>query len=491
MDNLDKIYKKTFDNFERKPKRDLWVGLEQRIPPKPNPPKKRRIIFWSFTSAFLAAFLLLFGYYIGHLNASKTIVRSLPIPFENQNLTGKSKLKIEQAHYSLKDINISKKPLLHQKEYGLNKDKFVNIQKNNSLKNQSVTPTFSNETSFKITPLTKKELGKERLRLPENISPNKVPAYTIPKQNTENQESKEMADFKDFDTTELPFLATKRIEPIKNNNPFKNLFKRKKKIRKKKKTVLSDKGYLAIQYSPLSMGQFKIKNPSLGSEEIRNANIQKTVGLAFDVGLIVKNNLVVQLGLSSHQYNLTYNSIHFLPTSLGGATIVENDFIQKYRFEKDIGIENVEGTITIKSRKGDFENGDPFSFKTKSNQTLKLVSFSNQIGYRFTRGIRWEIIPRIGFNATRAEKGMIEKLELEVLDNRLNLVNTTLANTNVSKVYYFEGLLSTEVAYHFRKNIYFTATPQYRYGFNPFYESFQKNLKNRTAQLNLGIRIHL
>ena len=62
MDNLENLYKKSFENFKRKPKGDFWARLEHEIPPKPEQRRDKKWFFFVFD----AGLFFLLGILVGH-----------------------------------------------------------------------------------------------------------------------------------------------------------------------------------------------------------------------------------------------------------------------------------------------------------------------------------------------------------------------------------------------------------------------------------------
>ena len=83
MDNLENLYKKSFENFERKPKGDFWAKLGPMIPPKQ---EKRRDKKWLLIMFGTGLFLMLGlggGWHYGLLSSGKEL-GAFPILFPNK-----------------------------------------------------------------------------------------------------------------------------------------------------------------------------------------------------------------------------------------------------------------------------------------------------------------------------------------------------------------------------------------------------------------------
>ena len=147
--------------------------------------------------------------------------------------------------------------------------------------------------------------------------------------------------------------------------------------------------------------------------------------------------------------------------------------------------------MTITSPKAVFQNGEIFMLNVGLQQLIKITGISSQVGYRFQLNTRWAFTPKVGFSASWGQKGKAILQAASLVDDRQQLTQINLSNTNVTRSNLIEGLLTPEIAYRYSKRISFTTAPQFRLSFAPFFNNSERRVRHHFGLLKLGIRIHL
>ena len=263
--------------------------------------------------------------------------------------------------------------------------------------------------------------------------------------------------------------------------------KRKRKIKQKKKALVKN-AFLAVNYSPISIGKLKGKN--IGQNNLKG--VHQTQGLGLKAGVIFKNNWLFEMGFQRTNFQLQQNSSISLTHYINNAQVVENGREQTFTFELPAIIEPITGSANIFTPLADFNNGTTFSLQSNIQQQLIFNNLFTQIGYQIPINTRWQVLPKVGIGVSWGTKGIVQ-LDGFALDNaQQNIQWASISNTNRTSFNIVEGLFSTQLAYRYSRKLYFTATPQFRFGLSPFFNNNgQQQVYHRFGQLNVGIRIHL
>ncbi len=463
MDNIEKIYKKVFKEFERKPKAEFWNRLEKEIPPKPT--KKRKGYFISFLMGMAISLLISTCYFLNISNQEVNSVESFKIPMSNS-----IDIKRTSKEESFQHKDQEKKNLITAN------NNFISTKKKAIDKNEIVSANADTATDMKED-VMKKDIAKTN-----NSSKQSTDIMISKKEETKlNQYTT---------TTPLPLLV---IDSLSIGLRQGLLFKERKKVnRRKKKIAQVAKPYIAIQYTPLSISNFQIiQNAPTVSMVNSSAGITQTRGGTATVGAIFSKNWIMEISGSYHQFLLESTSSQLLTASFNSESEQENGQLQNYSFNNGSAIDVVKGSATIFSEFGTLQSGDVFALTIKNSQTLKFFSIYQQVGYQFDLHPRFQFIPKVGLGLTWAEKGKIEESIITLPDDRLELISNSIGPTSIAKSNLIEGVFSTEFAYHHSRNVHFLLTPQFRYGFRSFYENSQRSLKNRFIQIQVGVRVQL
>lgn len=479
MDNLENLYKKSFEDFERKPKTDFWERLAPIIPPKPQNDNSKLWLFLAYCAGLLSMLFMVLGYHFFVGQSSDRLLSSLPVHLENES--------IELPKFSNKKI--------------ATKETVAPIIPLSKPSPQVAKPSKSNKgVELIFIPPIEATIGNsigtvEAMNSPDNI------VYE------ESADRSALSEWGQVGSQESdnPFLKEKRL-PKKMDIPFlrknyytllqpeKQLFANREKRKQKRKSRIRniiDHSFFGVQYTPISFGFTKIASHSSNTSFSQNASVNQTKGYDVSAGIQFKNNWFVQTGFTKHNYDLNYTHQHSISTNYNNATVLEDGFIHEYTFAGYPIIEPIQQKIEIWSKEEDIPNGAHFLVQSTTQQRLKFSSIYMQIGHRYRLSPRWRIIPKLGVSAAWVEKGKVELINVDLLDGRQRLVNKSIANTNVTTNNFIEGLVSTELVYRYSKRISFTGTPHYRFGFSPFFNNYQRSTKHRFGQLQLGIRIRL
>lgn len=477
MDNLENLYRKSFEDFERKPKADFWDRLAPIIPPKPEPDNGKLWLFLAYCAGLLSMLIMVLGYQFFIVEQSQPFLSALPI----HTKTEESKL----PEFSTNDIATKETtaPITtfsipsHQIEIPSKSDNTSDIPFFS--KNESITKNAI-EKNGKINPVNNSSYTKSehKSNAPEVV----VAGFQDSKVLKEKGVSKKM---------NIPFLRKNYYPSLQSE---KQLFAFRKKRKPKRKTGLRsiiEYSFLGLQYTPISLGTVKIAAHTNGTSFSQNADINRTKGYDISVGIQFKNNWFVQTGFTKHDYNLNHTHRHSISTNYNNAVVLEDGLIHEYTFAGYPIIEPIQQKVEVWNKAEDFQNGTPFLVQSTTQQDLKFSSIYTHIGYRYRLSSRLQIIPKLGVSAAWVEKGKVELKNVDLLDGRQRLINSSIANTNVTTNNLIEGLVSAELVYRYSKRISFTGTPHYRFGFSPFFNNYQRSTKHRFGQLQLGIRIHL
>ena len=458
MDNLEKLYKKSFEDFERKPKADFWDRLAPIIPPKPPKNKDRLIFLLFFCAGLLSMLLLVLGYQSFSNNQSNNSIAALPIPLESK--TKKlTEIQVENGAIidTMKGAAFSK--------FGRQKASLKNSDKEK-------VSIFTQEREGIATNSTEKIAG---INFGDKPTENKkIPTIILDKEPAEKKE--------------VPFLSKQHYPVIQRDRV---IFPKRKK-RKKRKQIKDgvEYAFIGLQYTPVALGFIKIAEQSNNTTFAQNASINQTEGYDISIGIQLKNNWLFQTGFNHHAYTLQQTHRQDITTNQTNAIALEDGFIQAYTFEKQPIVEPIQARIEVWSRASDYPEGTTFGLQSTIQQQLKFSSIYSQIGYRYRLNSRWQIVPKLGVAAAWAEKGQVQLTAIDLLDTRQNLLVASIGNTNTTRANFIEGSVSTAFIYRYSKRISFTGTPLFRFGFQPFFTNFQRSTKHRFGQLQLGIRIH-
>jgi len=458
MDNLENLYKKSFEDFERKPKADFWDRLAPIIPPKPPKDKDRLIFLLFFCAGLLSMLLIILGYQSFNSNQSNNSITALPIPLESK---AKELTEIQVENRAIIDtIKGATFPKFSRQKVSL---------KNSDKEKVSI---FTQETEWITTNSTDKIAGVNFGDKPTETK--KIPTIILDKEPAEKKE--------------VPFLS-KQYYPVIQRDRV--IFPKRKK-RKKRKQIKDgvEYAFIGLQYTPVVLGFIKIADQSNNTTFAQNASINQTEGYDISMGIQLKNNWLFQTGFNHHAYTLQQTHRQDITTNQTNAIALEDGFIQAYTFEKQPIIEPIQGRIEVWSRPSDYPEGTTFGVQSTIQQQLKFSSIYSQIGYRYRLSPRWQIVPKLGVAVAWAEKGQVQLTAIDLLDTRQNLLAASIGNTNTTRANFIEGSVSTAFIYRYSKRISFTGTPLFRFGFQPFFTNFQRSTKHRFGQLQLGIRIH-
>ena len=461
MDNIEKIYKKTFKEFERNPKADFWDSLEKEIPPKPT--KRKKGYFITFLMGVAITLLISTCHFLNISNQEVNSVQSFKIPMSNSI-----------------DIKMPSKETFQYKDQGkknLTTTNNINATKKKAIDETKIIQAKTNSATSIKEDVKRKDIAKV------NNSNKQFSDIMISK-----KEESKLNHY--IPTTPLPLLV---VDTLAIGFRQTALFTKRKKVKRKKKKILqSSNPYVAIAYTPLSISKFQIneKSPSLNLVN-NSARIIQTKGGTVTIGGAFSNNWIVEISGSYHQFLLESSSSQLLTASFNNDSEQENGYLQNYSFNNGSAIDVVRGFATIFSEFGTLESGDVFTLTTKNKQTLKFFSLFQQVGYQLDLHPRFQFIPKVGLGITWAEKGKIEESIITLPDDRLELISSSIGPTSTAKSNLIEGVFSTEFAYHYSRNVHFLLTPQFRYGFKSFYENSQRSLKNRFLQIQVGVRVQL
>ena len=485
MDNLENLYRKSFEGFERKPKADFWDKLEPIIPPKPPRNNPKLGLLLAYCAGLLSMLLLLVGYQFFTNQKSNNFISSLPIQLEKIGTT---------ERIDLLDLQKEKQPL-SEKDLNI---KTSNINERTTAKDETIgiagTTQFVPFTKPYIPITTFTEFKRDLTPHQELISTSsneKIKQFSIIDNKTSNKEVSPQKS-KKWKVRKLvrPFLpknyAALQIE--------KGLFsKNSGQIRKQKKGLSNDIEYafLGLQYTPFSLGSVKIEKYPSGTTFSQSASVHQTKGFDISVGVQLENNWFVQTGFSNHKYALKQTHRHPILTNSINAIVEEQGIVQEYDFAGLPIVEPIQQRLEVWTPTNEFLDGATFWVQSTTQQSLKFWNVYFNLGYRFRLSPRWQLTPKLGFGAAWGEKGRVTLSSINLLDTIQKIRSASIANTNVTSFNFIEGLASTELAYRFSRHISLTAAPQYRFGFKPFFNNYQRSTKHRFGQLQLGIRIHL
>lgn len=480
MDNLEKLYKKAFKDFERKPSSQFWDRLEQEIPPKPT--KDRLGYFFSFSLGLTFALFLILCYSLCTTSLEDNVVAALKIPL--------SKIK-ENKGSSLSDPNINKQTTLNNNTT-IEKDfqKKKNTQTPNDIKTNPI------EKSKVSNPYTQLNLRESDSYIEGKSSMDNRPSETTPSlfnKASEKRAVAEQAQRPNETINPIDLLPILPVSYLLTDIREASLFKKRRKYkRKKKKFRKIAQPYLAMQYTPFSSSKFQI-NQRVNNFSIANnsTRVSHTSGGTITVGMLFPSNWLTEISASYHHFVLENVVSQLITASFNSADEQENGYLQTYTFNNGSSVDDVKGTATIYSDFGVQESGDQFALKVNNQQHLKFISIYQQVGYQFSINPRWQVLPKVGIGATWAKKSKIQESITTLPDERLELINASIGATSQTTTNILEGVVSTELAYHYSRNLYFLLTPQLRYGIQPFYENSERSFKNKFMQIQFGLRIRL
>lgn len=465
MDNLENLYKKSFEDFERKPKGDFWNRLEPIIPPRPLRYNDKFLLFIAYFSGVLSMLLIVLGYQFFTQQPSNSLLSAFPIDLEGAT----------KAPRTLPNENIATTQTIALAIPSAKPRR--QIAQANKFKASQLPLVF--ETELTATN-TAGQIDENKL-INDRFSAEKLDSSNFRK-STLSVFAKKL---------DIPFLQKDYYLSLpRGSQLFINRKEQKKKQKKDLPNVI-EYAFLGVQYTPISLGSIKIEDHINGITFSQNVGINRTKGYDINIGIQLKNNWFIQTGFTNHQYFLQQTNQHSILTNYTNAVTVENGIIQTYTFTGQPIIEPIQTKVEVLSQAGDFVNGEAFVVQSTTQQQLKFSSIYTQIGYRFPLNPRWQLIPKVGLSAAWAEKGKVELTNTNLLDTRQSLLTTSIDNTNVTTSNFIEGLLSTELVYRHSKRISFTGSPHFRFGFKPFFDNYQRSTKHRFGQLQFGIRIHL
>jgi len=472
MDNLENLYRKSFEDFERKPRADFWERLAPIIPPKSEQDNRKLWLFLAYCAGLLSMLLIVLGYQFFMPPSSNRWLASFPVSLEGVE---KELLEDSNKELTAKQAFI---PII------------VSAKPNQS--NKAVPSPFMPETGptirntvEKVVELNTVDNSLYSQRLDRSNPPDLLRADF---QKSDQTQFKEKA-FREKRST--PFLSKDYYVSLQSERPL--FTHRKKRIQQRKKGLNSiiEHSFLGIQYIPISQGFLKIANHSSRTSFSQGASINQTNGYDISIGIQFKNNWFFQSGFSNQNYNLNHQQQHAISANYTNAVVLEDGLIQAYTFTGQSLVEPIQQKIEVWSKENDIQNGATFLVQSTIQQQLKFSSIYSQLGYRIRLSPRWQLIPKVGFSALWGEKGKVTRTNLDLLDVRQRLLFNTISNTNKTSFNLIEGLASTELVYRYSKQISFTGTPHFRFGFKPFFNNYQRSTQHRFGQLQLGIRIHL
>jgi len=331
MDNLENLYKKSFEDFERKPKADFWDRLAPIIPPKPPKDKDRLIFLLFFCAGLLSMLLIILGYQSFNSNQSNNSITALPIPLE-------SKAK------ELTEIQVENRAIIDTMK-GAAFSKFGRQKASLKKFDKEKVSIFTQETEWITTNSTDKIAGVNFGDKPTETK--KIPTIILDKEPAEKKE--------------VPFLS-------------------KQYYRKKRKQIKDgvEYAFIGLQYTPVVLGFIKIADQSNNTTFAQNASINQTEGYDISMGIQLKNNWLFQTGFNHHAYTLQQTHRQDITTNQTNAIALEDGFIQAYTFEKQPIIEPIQGRIEVWSRASDYPEGTAFGVQSTIQQQLKLSSIYSQ-----------------------------------------------------------------------------------------------------------------
>lgn len=482
MDNLENLYKKSFENFERKPKGDFWARLEHEIPPKPKRNSEKKQLFFAFCAGLLCMLSIVIGGYLLFPTIEKKL-GAFPIfsqaemiektegsPIVKSNKEGSQRIKSnlkqtqKQATTNISSLNNNNgnstplnnpKRIAHSETIG---EKWSNRSMDN--KKGEIIEGSTNKN---------KSLGQ----------PDLTKEVAIHQQNR----AKKIAV-----TT---FLTSKNMAPLMIAESPLPLLDRPNKKRAKRKKMPDKYPFVGAAYTPMSAGIFNITDHGTDTRFKELINNKSTKGWSIQTGIRFEDNWVFQVGVHHHQYHLSKKSQVAISTNLSDAIETEQEISQNYAFKNIAITEPLQGTIKVISPKATFQNGDIFLLNVGLEQVIKVTGISSQIGYHFKLNPRWSFTPKVGISTSWGSKGKVILAAAALVDKRQQLAQINLSNTNVTTSNLIEGLLTPEIEYRYTKRISIIGAPQFRLSFAPFFRNHERSVRHHFGQLKFGIRIHL
>jgi len=180
-----------------------------------------------------------------------------------------------------------------------------------------------------------------------------------------------------------------------------------------------------------------------------------------------------------------------ISTNLTDAIETEQHIIQRYAFKNIAITEPLQGTVKVTSPKEMVQNGDIFLLNLGLVQGIKVTGISSQIGYHFRLNNRWSFTPKVGASASWGSKGKVILESATLVDNRQELSQINLSNTNVTTSTLIESFLTPEIGYQYSKRISIISAPQFRFSFGPFFRNHERSVRHHFGQVKFGVRIHL
>ena len=284
-------------------------------------------------------------------------------------------------------------------------------------------------------------------------------------------------------------LIPKKIALLTIKNNTLDIFKQKQKKQGKKRLAMYP--FLSATYTPIGKGILLVDDLTNNTRFTELIDVQPTRGWTVNAGIQLENNWLFQIGMQQHQYQLSKRAQVAIPTRLTGTTETENNFTQQYFF-RDIAItEPLEGTVTVISPKDIFREAALFFLNLDLQQLVKITSISSQVGYRFRLNTRWAFIPKVGVGIGWGSKERATLAAANLVNNRQQIAQINLSNTNVTTYNLIEGVFTPEITYRYAKRISIIAAPQFRLSFTPFFNNHERSVHHHFGQLKFGIRIHL
>ena len=461
MDNLENLYKKSFENFERKPKGDFWAKLEPIIPPKQ---EKRRDKKWLLIILCAGLFLVLgAGGWHYFLSSSEKELDTFPILFPDKiGATTTENGATELVNKFIPSV--------------VNEDRQSNSTEIEQPEKESMSILEKVETTNE--PQLTKQLEGKKIEKAKKIIPLERPKEIAEKQQDKTKKmSHNIA------------LIPKKIALLTIKNNTLDIFKQKQKKQGKKRLAMYP--FLSATYTPIGKGILLVDDLTNNTRFTELIDVQPTRGWTVNAGIQLENNWLFQIGMQQHQYQLSKRAQVAIPTRLTGTTETENNFTQQYFF-RDIAItEPLEGTVTVISPKDIFREAALFFLNLDLQQLVKITSISSQVGYRFRLNTRWAFIPKVGVGIGWGSKERATLAAANLVNNRQQIAQINLSNTNVTTYNLIEGVFTPEITYRYAKRISIIAAPQFRLSFTPFFNNHERSVHHHFGQLKFGIRIHL